>query len=371
MVILNIHLDNIFLFRNFDLCFSYPKKPIRTTIPHEHLKDHPNFRYRKLVILMGANATGKTALGKALMTIFNFISRQEAERLYPLVDNRTEPASILLDMAFSNNRLYRLTIDIKAKKDFSDEYTSDDIIVSVKAVNIRSNDNYETCAARFSSDDNDSNMHYTKALEQLPFMTWGFEYPYASDGNQRAINPANTHVYASILKRTMKILDPRIEDVFELEQVENTYVIIYPNRKIIIQNGSIVDPSMLSSGTKDIVGVSQLLTEMKLKTTEFFYCDEKFSHVHTDLEKAFLSVMIELLQPNQQLIFTTHNLDILDMDLPIHSYAFLRRDEYDNTVSCSFASDYLQKNTASLRNAVANDLFSSSPVTDDVFHLVD
>lgn len=36
--------------------------------------------------------------------------------------------------------------------------------------------------------------------------------------------------------------------------------------------------------------------------------------------------MIDLLRPNGQLFFTTHNADILDMNLPKHSFTFLRKD---------------------------------------------
>ena len=77
--------------------------------------------------------------------------------------------------------------------------------------------------------------------------------------------------------------------------------------------------------------------------------------------------MIELMRNDQQLIITTHNTDILDMDLPLHSFAFLRRDLSDpNSVQCVFASEYLKKNTASLKNAVENDLFSAAPDTDRI-----
>ena len=60
------------------------------------------------------------------------------------------------------------------------------------------------------------------------------------------------------------------------------------------------------------------------------------------------------------------------MDLPKHSYAFLRRDELDdNRISCVYASAYLKKNTDSLKNAVENDLFSSAPNVDQIFSIKD
>ena len=89
-----------------------------------------------------------------------------------------------------------------------------------------------------------------------------------------------------------------------------------------------------------------------------------------DTTKAFLSLFVDLLGPNQQLFFTSHNSDILEMDFPNHSFAFLRRDETDeNHISCVYASDYIKKNNISLKNAVDNDMFSSVPDVSKIFEL--
>jgi translation initiation factor RLI1 len=77
MVLLDIKLTNFLLFNDFSMNLSYPKKPVNSSIEKEHLVDRPNFRYKKLIVLMGANASGKTALGKVLMGAFNFISKKE------------------------------------------------------------------------------------------------------------------------------------------------------------------------------------------------------------------------------------------------------------------------------------------------------
>ena len=89
-------------------------------------------------------------------------------------------------------------------------------------------------------------------------------------------------------------------------------------------------------------------------------------------QKAFLSVFIDLLGPDRQLFYTTHNSDILDMDLPKHSFAFMRRNELgENKISCIYASAYLKKNTDSLKNAVENDLFSSAPNVERILGIKD
>ena len=58
MVIMKMHLENFLVFNDFELCMSYPKKIVHSTIDDECLLGRERFRYKKVVILMGANATG-------------------------------------------------------------------------------------------------------------------------------------------------------------------------------------------------------------------------------------------------------------------------------------------------------------------------
>ncbi len=370
MVIMNIQLDNLLLFHHFSVNLSFPKKPVHSSIEEEHLSGRTNFRYKKLVVLMGANATGKTALGKVLMGIFNFISKKDISSLISLIDNNQLPASFSVDLAFPDCTLYRISTFIKAKKNINEEYVSDDLNVTVKQVKIYTSDSYETCIKRLDALEPPEPVFYAKALESVPPLSWFFDHPFASAGRQRTINPANPHLYAQVLQKTLQTLDPRIIKVEKPFSEKNTFSIVYPNDSVLIHDGTVVTPEKLSSRTQEGIGIAQLITGMKLNAHEFYYCDEKFSHIHTEIEKTFLSVMIDLLRENQQLFFTTHNLDILEMDLPLHSFAFLRRDESEShDITCVFASEYLKKNNLSLRNAVENDLFSTVPSTSEIYPL--
>ena len=49
-------------------------KTIYYFIDDECLDGRERFRYKKAVILMGTNATGKTSLGKALLKIITYIN---------------------------------------------------------------------------------------------------------------------------------------------------------------------------------------------------------------------------------------------------------------------------------------------------------
>ena len=372
MVILNIQLDNLLLFNDYSMNLSYPKKPVNTTIENEHLAGRPNFRYKKLIVLMGANATGKTALGKVVMGIFNFIARRDYSIISALIEDSSKDAFFSVDMASDDCFLYRITTIIKGRKTKHSELKSDDIDVQIKSEYINKRDSYEKCVERLEGKKPQEYSSFVQALESVPFISWKFELRFTDGMTQRLIDPNITDRYAEFLEETLKSLDPRIEKVDKVSSTDsdNTFIIIYKNHSVLIKDGIVMESEKLSSGTADGVGVADLITSIKLKLTNFIYCDEQFSHIHSSAETAFLALMVDVIGDNQQLFFTTHNTDILNMNLPFHSFAFLRRDEFDdNNVSCVYASEYLKKNNMSLKNAVENDLFLAEPNTDPIYSL--
>ena len=324
---------------------------------------------------MGANATGKTALGRILMSIFNFIDGKEYGGIAKLIDDKKKTAEFTIDLAFPSFQLYRIKGSFSALSDETDEYSSNNVSVEVWNEYILPNDSYERCVERLAAKQSMIADSYIKALEQIPKMTWYFQYPYAPEGKLRTLIPFSSEKYRKTLEMTLRSLDPRIIGVSRVDEAvktNRTYIVQYPNCSAIIRNGTVIDSQILSSGTIDGIGVANMITSMKLNDVSFYYCDEKFAHIHSEAERAFLSVFIDLLGHDRQLFYTTHNSDILDMDLPKHSFAFMRRDELEeNKISCIYASAYLKKNTDSLKNAVENDLFSSAPNVDQILGIKD
>ena len=92
MVVLDVQLDNFYAFKNFHMNLTYPKKIVSSSIDQEHLADRPNFRYKKVNIIMGGNASGKTTFGHMLMNIFNFIEKKNYELLADAVCDRRQTA---------------------------------------------------------------------------------------------------------------------------------------------------------------------------------------------------------------------------------------------------------------------------------------
>ena len=109
MIVLNLELDNLFGFENFKINFSYLDNIKNSSIKDEFLKDRPNFRYKKVNILLGANATGKTSIGKAMMAIFNFLNKKEIITVTQYIRDIEKTMRFSMDFILDGkNVLYRV-----------------------------------------------------------------------------------------------------------------------------------------------------------------------------------------------------------------------------------------------------------------------
>lgn len=372
MILMNFKADNLYLFKDFELKLSYPKKIVNSGIAEENLENYPNFRYKKTLIVMGANATGKTRLGKVLMGIFNFIEKRESIHLTQMIEDTSKPAAFTIDIVLNDEKnrsdycLYRIETKVAAKS--KPEYLSSDIQSIVKFTTIGHKDNYEKCAERLNNDKNFFAENYISELEKVPRLTWMFRYTIDDEAGNSIYTPVNEVRYCSILKTVLKALDPRIDRVQKVKNTQNTFVVSYSdNGRTLVVSGNKVVSEGFSSGTKECIGVAQIIAGIKAGGYNFFYCDEKFSHVHSDMEKAFISILISCLKQNDQLFITTHNKEVFDMNLPRHAFVFLKRDSIDNSITCVYPDEYLKRNTDSLKNAVDNDVFGTSPDIDTLF----
>ena len=369
MVILDVRLDNFYAFKNFHMNLTYPKKIIGSCIKDEHLSGRPNFRYKKVNIIMGANASGKTTLGHTLRSIFNFIAKKNYEMITDIICDQEKQASFSLDMAFNSNVFYRVICAISPR--LGEQYTAENVSVEVHKEKIVSKDSYESCVKRLEALPYSPEANYIDELEKIEHLDWFFEYP--RDTGRILKLPDKDERFRSVLEHILKALDPAIQAVEISRDVEKAYVIRLQDRSVILQDGDRFTTEVLSSGTKAGVEVARLVAALIQGQHSFYYCDEKFPYIHSDIEKAVLSMMIDCLHPNSQLFFTTHNTDILDMNLPKHTFIFLRKDihDMDHPITCVDASAFLKRSTDSLKNAVDNDMFSCAPAVDLIYAIAD
>ena len=365
MILMDMKVDNLYALNDFHINMSYPKKIVNSSIPNEFLEDRKNFRYKKLNIIMGSNATGKTSIGKLLMNFANYISDTIYRRFFALVDDVSKPAYLSLDFVLKEPILYRFEMHIMPKS--ADEYNKDDINIKLIKIKINANDNYETCVERI-----DKGAFKEVSVEDINLGGWFFTYPFDASGKTKTYSIMdNDGRYLNVLKKLMTTLDPSIKDIKKIEDVENTYVIYLSNKEVIIKDGEIQGANYLSSGTKEGIELAYIIASMNFGYHDFHYCDEMFSYINSDIEKAIISVIIDKLSDRKQVFFTTHNSDVLDMNIPKHSFTFLKRRIIDGVpkTEAVYASDYLKRNTDSLKNAVENDLFCTAPDLNKIFDI--
>ena len=368
MIVMDVQIDNFFAFKNFRMNMAYPKKIVNSYIQDEFLEGYPNFRYKKVNILMGSNATGKTSFGQMLMRIFNFIEKKQYSMLTDVVSDTAREATLSIDFVVNDAVLYRMLTIIDPKS--TDGYESPDIHVCVKKTPITQKDNYESCSKRLDKMCCDAKYSFVEELEEIKGLSWLFEYPSETLGKYK-IPKSDHRIYVSILEKTLRALDPSIIRVEAIDAVEDSFVIRMKNKDIIMQDGKLVNTNILSSGTRSGIAIANVMVSIINGRNGFYYCDEKFSYIHSDIERAFLSVMIDSLKKYDQLFFTTHNTDILDLPLPKHSFVFLKKDidDEEQPIKCINASDFLKRSTDSLRNAVENDLFSVAPNVELIYKI--
>lgn len=359
MIIMNLKLDNLYCFNDFEMSFTYPKKIVNSTIPYEFLEERPNFRFKRVNVIMGANASGKTVIGKAMMEIFNFIHKKNPENLISKVVNSEKAGFFEIDLVLMDFNLYRISCTLNLEKITS-------LRIEKAVIGIR--DSYETATEKlelqyFQITEENSEVQLNEIFNKIDrdLLGWLFSFP----GDELA---KDTNFDTKVLDRVLRTLDPSIKEVIKSEEVDNTYHIVFKTGyKLSIQEGKVIKDNILSSGTKEGIAIAYAITNMK-DGVRPFYIDEKFSHVQSDLEIAFLSLMIEVLNPKSQLFFTTHNTDILEMNIPVHSFRFLKKGEKVELVE---PSKIIKKNDRSLASALRNDVFNTLPNTDLLDELVE
>ena len=211
-----------------------------------------------------------------------------------------------------------------------------DVEITYSSVKIEKMDSYEKCVAKLE----DHTAEATATMNSLKKLVGPVSYRFAYPEIESSIllDDIDGEVFLKTLRAVIGTLDPTLREVTISRDLKDTFIIRRNNAEIIIQEGKLLNREILSSGTAEGIDIALFLASMSAKDKTFYYCDE-------------------------HLIFTTHNTDMLDLNLPKHSYMFLRKKVEDGEckVSAISASEILKRNTDNIRNAVENDVFGSLP----------
>ena len=327
MIIMDVKLNHVYGFDDFHMSFTYPRKLSISLIGEEALEGRDRFRFKKAVILMGTNATGKTSLGRALLKIFSSI-KEANEAILREFDHTGTPAMFQVDFVNEGYTLHR----------FAGTVDGENVSIRYFTAEIGEMDSYEMAVENLADRTDEIGGNFKELRKVIGPLEFRFAYPEIETSLRVA------GVDKEALLKTLRAVRRR-------------------GKEIIIQDGKLLNRELLSSGTAEGIDVAVFLASMLSQKNCFYYCDEHFSYIQSDIEKSIFGLMVERLGRNEQLVFTTHNTDMLDLNLPKHAFAFLRKeiDDGEYKVTVTFASDIPKRNTDSVKCAMENDVFRSLP----------
>ena len=366
MVILNLELNHILAFNDFIVNFSYPRKLNRSAIENENLQDIPSFRYKKLNLFIGSNATGKTSLMRCIASILRFMAKREKEAIKDIVNESFDESEAVIDFVDKRDKknfLHRFKIKTSGngRPDFN-------VYTSHAFLELKLGDSYEKSVSTLESVPD----HFQPYLyqEDLFSSSWNMVLPATEENYDQIVFEKTTNAeedkdYTRILNAILKTLDPSIQEATKSLDTNDAYVIHHENdNRIIVQAGNrVTEIRRLSSGTKYGINLANIVFAIKYHRNGIYLVDEQFSYISSDIEIALLNVMMELLGDDEQIFFTTHNQNILSLGLPFHSFYFLRKemDGDKKMIRVSCASDLENRNNVSPLNMYENDMFGSAP----------
>ena len=350
MIIMDVKLNHVYGFDDFHINFSYPRKLAVSLLGDETLEGRERFRFKKAVILMGTNATGKTSLGRALLKIFSSI-REANEAILRELDNSGTPAMFQVDFVNEGYTLHR----------FAGNVDGENISIRYYTAEIGEMDSYEMAVGKLTDRTEEIGGSFKRLKAAIGPLEFRFAYPEIETSLR--VSAVDKKELLKTLRAVIGTLDPTLKDVAIAKDLKDSFIIRRRGKEIIIQEGKLLNRELLSSGTVEGIDVTVFLASMLSQKNCFYYCDEHFSYIQSNIERRIFGLMVERLGKNEQLIFTTHNTDMLNLNLPLHTFAFMKKEIEDGEykVSVTYASDVLKRNTDSVKCAMENDVFGSLP----------
>ncbi|PMC16548.1 Predicted ATPase [Oligella urethralis] len=386
MIFLSLRVKNFFSFRDVFLDFAIQRKLLNSTIPDESLEGYKNFHFRRVCIISGVNASGKTALGRLMLEIQLFILKDNtsSNKLRDYLFDKSEAGVIEVEFVMPQNKrvcLHRLKLTINQDQSVPViEYAEIPLRATdtVNSARLRLNKNEASNIFRVETSKDkelDALYAFRERIKEAQQGSCGWFYSFSSvTSDTRKIPMSSESLNRKILEDIVTTFDPTIIKVTENKDESDktqAFSLIFKNHDSVVldMEGAVTKPERLSKGTYEALKVAIFLNRIidDRNYCEAFhdngpivyYLDEAMAYVHTELEQLTLSLLIAHLPRHAQLFYTTHNYDVLDMNLPVHSYVFMSKDEEGTSIVQP--EQIINKNDRSLLNYVKNNVFNTLP----------
>lgn len=372
MIVMRIKLDHIYSFNNFEVDFTYPKKVKNSLVREEYLSGNESFRYKKVNIFIGSNASGKTTLIKSIWSVIYFLNKKESISIERMINKNFKKSTIEMDFVTSRNNkniLNRVIINT---------INSDSVKIKMahKMINLTTTTNYEKASEKLDEIETVFK-DYLEVLNECKFSFGWYtslpitEAPFDEVYFENVKSEAEEKEYIHILTKVLSTLDPSILSIRRSRDSKDAYVINHKsNNSLVIPKGmKLADIPLLSSGTKNGINIANVIYSIKKHQFGVYLIDEQFSFMNSEIEASLIATMVSLLGTGEQIFITTHNTNILSLSFPIHSFYFLRKNKYESDIEIACASKYENRNNVLVKNLYDNDLFSTAPNVSGIFSL--
>lgn len=380
MNILSLQCHNVFMFRNFHIDFTYPRKTNYAVSNNDRLFPGSKINVRKKILILGGNASGKTTFGKLLCAITNYIIGREVNihtlNLHETLYDKEKNGSFEIDFAI-NDMAYRVRSVFNSKGIIEETFKRVKIFKSYNIQTLKSkldiapywltytNKDISTSAASAVLCSKVLKMPEHENIALMLTHNVGFHYFFSNFASysQDAVLSAPIKLLNDILPN----IDNSIEKVAALSikgdtRSTNSYVILFKNGdQLTVPDGNVLkaDTFRLSHGTYEVLSFLNILEEIRARKNDIIFIDEQLAHLHAELE-AYLIMKAFLMPHDSQLFFTSHNNELLDLNVPNHTFLLFKRNN-DGFNSSLYVSESLTKNDRSVRNYYENDYFGVLP----------
>ena len=309
MIFTKIYIDNLYCFKDTALDLTIPRQIKNSTIQEEFLLDRPNFRYKKVCILMGTNSSGKTSLGRLMLIAQHFICYKQInlEDIKEILSDKNklgimdieyvtvgESIAHRLHLEFDNNDLVNFKYastkidkndsNSKVRKKLEDIYTgkSKNYIENIHGVG-------------------DEKISGLEKFKKIDFDSMGWKYIFSENGEaSNSLSDDKYYLSSTLMAKILKSFDSSIKSVVdsksfneetEEDELNGFFIRFHNNETLLIGlDGSLTSKERLSRGTFEAIQVASFIARILFDQPRaknrgnVYFLDEKMAYVHSELE---------------------------------------------------------------------------------------
>lgn len=378
MIITSIKSDNIYMFKDFDVDFTYVRRSSHFISSNDTLFEGSHIYVRKNVIIMGGNASGKTTFGKLLCLISNYLFNGRIDGEYFSLDNiayNKEDSSKFVVEFVIDKTMYCLEVEFKQNVLIKETIKKCKLYKSYNIKTARENLANGEVISQYIKKDNDvrSNnmlMSYFFLLngsdnKEIEYIKNNVMYLFSLSQLGSVSSVKGSKVQIEQLNNILPKVDNSVEKVqpMYVNDVKTaSYQISFNNGETLtVPDGNLLAcKDRLSHGTYETIDFVNILDYMIKAKNMTVYIDEKLAHMHSELESYLIRKAMVMKSKDTQLFITTHNTDVFLLNVPMNVFLFFRRNN-DGYNECIYPTDKINKNDRNLLQYYRNDYFGVLP----------